>query len=374
MNVSEAKAHIAEILLEERANPTAQYKFADNSGSSWFPMSATQLLAHYRTQKPRKVQEDTAAYVSGGMNCQLLVALFSRFNETDRKELMPHVLMHIHDLHAFQKRPSLRHYPKWLNFVSELPLVVEFCVRVGEIEKLLAYVVEARLSPGLVLLLMQLEDLIAFNWNALTREQLEKTASSLVGLHISSRAAADRGGPPKILVGGISEQAVALEVQRLCGNIAEECREAKYLHLKADLMQMSNLEVNQDKAAVESHLKQQGFSDVLVQSLNHAEELYRSSSPFELKSSLGHLRSFLEVLHSEAATKIQSAATPAPSGWGSTVSFLRQQSVLSSAEEKCVTGLYTLISDEAVHPLIAAKEYARLSRNMVIEYGLLFLK
>jgi len=31
------------------------------------------------------------------------------------------------------------------------------------------------------------------------------------------------------------------------------------------------------------------------------------------------------------------------------------------------------LSDEGVHPLIAEKEFARLLRNMVIEYGLMFL-
>jgi hypothetical protein len=31
------------------------------------------------------------------------------------------------------------------------------------------------------------------------------------------------------------------------------------------------------------------------------------------------------------------------------------------------------LSDEGVHPLIAEKEFARLLRNVVIEYGLMFL-
>jgi hypothetical protein len=61
----------------------------------------------------------------------------------------------------------------------------------------------------------------------------------------------------------------------------------------------------------------------MVQSLNKAEQLYRiMSDQFELKSCLG---------------------------------------------------LYTLVSDEAIHPLIAEREYARLFRNMVIEYDLLLL-
>jgi hypothetical protein len=33
-----------------------------------------------------------------------------------------------------------------------------------------------------------------------------------------------------------------------------------------------------------------------------------------------------------------------------------------------------LISDEGVHPVVAEHEYARLFRNVVIEYALLFLR
>jgi len=53
---------------------------------------------------------------------------------------------------------------------------------------------------------------------------------------------------------------------------------------------------------------------------------------------------------------------------------LRKSRVLSKTEEQLAASLYTLISDAAIHPLIAEREYARLSRNMVIEYALLFLR
>lgn len=46
---------------------------------------------------------------------------------------------------------------------------------------------------------------------------------------------------------------------------------------------------------------------------------------------------------------------------------------MANGAEAFITTLYTLVSDEAIHPLIADREYARLFRNMVIEYGLLFL-
>ncbi len=61
-------------------------------------------------------------------------------------------------------------------------------------------------------------------------------------------------------------------------------------------------------------------------------------------------------------------------GWGNGLAYLAQNSVLSKAEELFAVGLFRLMSDEGVHALIAEREYARLARNMVIEYALLFLK
>ncbi len=92
---------------------------------------------------------------------------------------------------------------------------------------------------------------------------------------------------------------------------------------------------------------------------------------------MGHLRSFLEFLHSEAIPQIQKKkkiAPPADGKWGTQLTYLRVNGFLSKQEEQFVAGLYVVISDEAVHPLIAKREYARLSRNVVIEYALLFLR
>ncbi len=63
-----------------------------------------------------------------------------------------------------------------------------------------------------------------------------------------------------------------------------------------------------------------------------------------------------------------------PNKWGGGLSYLVQNNVLSTVEEKFIAGLYGLISDEGVHALVAEREYVRLSRNFVIEYALLFLR
>jgi len=53
--------------------------------------------------------------------------------------------------------------------------------------------------------------------------------------------------------------------------------------------------------------------------------------------------------------------------------YLRQQGYFTTQHEKFSTSLYTLPSDESVHLLTAEREYGRLMRNVVIEYGVMFL-
>ena len=59
--------------------------------------------------------------------------------------------------------------------------------------------------------------------------------------------------------------------------------------------------------------------------------------------------------------------------WDPTVTFFRNYKFFTEQQDKFARGLYTLLSDEGVHPLIAEREFARLLRNMVIEYGVMFL-
>jgi hypothetical protein len=136
-----------------------------------------------------------------------------------------------------------------------------------------------------------------------------------------------------------------------------------------------NLEINQDKSAVQTYLQQFGFSPTLIETLDEAERFYLAQgTPFDSKNSLGHLRSFLENVQKESMPTIHSKfGGDLCLDWGGGLAYLAQNGVLSKAEEQFAVGLYRLISDEGVHPLIAQQEYVRLSRNMVVEYALLYL-
>jgi hypothetical protein len=157
--------------------------------------------------------------------------------------------------------------------------------------------------------------------------------------------------------------------------ITAECNQAIFFYLKGALQQTRNPEVEGDKVKLTKFLDTLGFSPRLRESLDEAEKQYRDdSSPFELKSCFAHLRSFLEVMHRESAMSIASSAgETVVDKWGSALVYLRQKTIFSQQHEAFVSSLYTLMSDTSVHPLAADQEYARLLRNVVIEYGVMFL-
>jgi hypothetical protein len=147
------------------------------------------------------------------------------------------------------------------------------------------------------------------------------------------------------------------------------------LYVKGSLLPGMNLEVNQDKSRVRTFLEKLGFTQLLIESLDEAERFYRTAaSPFELKSSMGHLRSFLEQLHLQACAGVhKKLGGSLPTKWGEALQYLRDNNVLTVKEQQFAIQFYALMSDTSVHPLVAQREYARLMRNISIEYGLLLL-
>jgi hypothetical protein len=389
MEPSEVIGKAAQILDEERIRPTVSYEVAGLSsgdiGTMLTAFRVSQDLLTERQQRPRSVHEAPNTFRFRSTNFELLLALFYQTAVTDRAALIASLLTRISDPASVSRARTARPLPSWNNFVSELPLVAEFCIRMGYKAELLRAIGESKLTQGLVVLLLQLEDTIALNFNLFTDDELAQLATTLSHL----RAIAHRKGrqftrPRGTFTGASKERnpdydslvaPIALEIVTPSDGIIEECRQARYWYLKGALQQNANLEINQDKTKVEDYLKRLGFSGPLSQALNVAEQDFRASAtPFELKNCLAHLRSFLEELHEQACSPVAAkAGTTAPKKWGKTTEMLRNTEVLSVQEERFAASLYTLISDEGVHPLIAEQEYARLLRNMVIEYGLMFL-
>jgi hypothetical protein len=216
--------------------------------------------------------------------------------------------------------------------------------------------------------------MIALNFTLFTEEEYTQISRAMPNLQIATEKLNDKPKPANTIESNTRFYLVR-EVPELCKSISEECRKAKYLLTKGSLLPGMNLEINQDKRQVQTFLEKLGFPQLLIESLDEAEKLYRTAAtPFELKSCLGHLRSFVEQLHIQACIGVRNKfGGTLPSKWGEALKYLLDQQVLTKQEWQFFASLYTLVSDTAVHPLVAEREYARLMRNMSIECGLLLL-
>jgi len=387
MELKEALAKAGQILDEERAAPTVSYKFDEKALAAEFPGTSAgavralaislgeSRLALIRSQQPRPVQEDPRVWTFESVNYNLLCALHAQIAPDARPAFVEGILRRMASSGC--GRAKLATYrPCWNG--SVLPLISEFCVRNGATKIFFSAFSQIKPSPGQAVLYQHLEDVIALDFTVFSDAEycqlallLQSSRVDWIQQYLQSQqthAKQDWAGKSvtlSFLLGEVGEAADCL---------VEECRKARYLYLRGSLLNGLNIEINQDKDAVQSYLQRLGFTETLAASVDEAERLYRDGSTFNLKASMGHLRSFLEGLHKEAFPALQAKfGGNVPGTWGAGLTYLRDHEVLSPAEEKFAASVYTIISDEAVHPLVAEREYARLFRNVIIEYALLLL-
>jgi len=371
MNVQDAVAKAGQILDEERALPTASYWLAAPVASAAAPVA---VALGERGAPRRSVQERPENFIFRSTNFDLLCALLDKVPKGDRSAIFGASLSRISDRESYRHTSQdVLYAGQWRRCSSELPLVAEFNVRRGDKLSFVAMLSKAALSPGLTLLLVHLGEMIALNHTLFADGEYPRiqTAVESIKKNLPDRELTR-------LQSTVQRNAVhwaCLELPTLCDCVSEECRKARYLFLKGDLLPGMNFEINQDRGKVLTFLEKLGFTELLIQSLDEAERLYHTAAtPFDLKNSLGLLRSFLEQLHLQACAAAQKKfGGQPPSKWGEALKFLRDNDVLSKQEEAFAAQFYTLMSDTGVHPLIAEREYARLIRNMSIEYGLLLL-
>jgi hypothetical protein len=313
-------------------------------------------------------------YVFESTNFNLLVKIFSQVAEADRANFVSALLNHV-------RKPIAARVDTYHRKTSALALLAQFCIRTGHLKELLTATAEPKMpTVSLGIMLKEIEEIIALNFNLFSDSELASIPSDLARLReiaerqtYSARTSGRGMKDNPYYKQGFS--AAGNEIVAAIDGITEECRKARYWYLKGALQELPNLEIESDTLKVESFLVKLGFSTDMIKALNAAESDYKATaSSFELKNCLGHLRSFLEHLHRQSVMSIAAAAgQTVVDRWGDATLYLRQQGYFTKQHETFVTSLYTLLSDESVHPLTAEREYARLLRNVVIEYGVMFL-
>jgi hypothetical protein len=397
MELNEAIDKAKMILQQEEKEPTINYRFTSGGwpdelkwdstlkSQGYSPaMAGIVALQQMRKRAPREVYESPNEWQLKSVNYSLLMAIFSQLSEHNRG-LFVGGLLNVWTRRNGGNRIAQHLYPAWNGHTSASSLLAEFSVRNGHLQILLDVLNNIDMpTASIAVLFVQLSEMISLNFDLFSDEELASMPGALKNLRDISYRQTRETMRPRGTAGPVERNKHYKAGFKLVGNAILEaidafliqCDKARYWYLKGALQQLRNPEIESDRTKVIGYLERLGFSQDMRNSLNAAEKSYRDESDgFELKACLGHLRSFLEQLHIQACIPIAaSICDPSPpQKWGSATLYLRNNGVLSLKEEQFIAALYTLGSDEAVHPLVAEREYARLLRNVIIEYGLLFL-
>lgn len=372
MDSSQAIDLARKILLEERTSPTVRYMLREPVA---FAAAPAAVALTEKGQHPRTVREKPGVHRFTSDNYNLLSGLYSELAEADQLRFVDALSARIEDGNAYRNpENNVREAGEWRSCRSELPLIAEFLVRHKHTDAMLTAMKKAPIRPALTLLLIQIEEMIALNFTLFTDSEYERISTVVKAFQPQIEALNGQ-----IRVADTTESNIRFHLVRelppLCASLIEMSRKAIFLRMKSERSSEANPEIATDRARVDEILKRLGFSRLLIASLEEAERAYReATTAFEYKECMAHLRSFLENIHKEACVLVRAKRGGLlPSSWGRAIGYLVQEGVLTKTEEAFVTSLYTLVSDTGVHPLVAEREYARLVRNMDIEYGLLFL-
>jgi hypothetical protein len=397
MEVIQAVENALLILEDETVRPTIKYAYI---GEEWpralvwaekdmrdegcTPSAAgDDALAQMRNARQREVEENPKLWRFESVNFELLLTIFGRVLPPNHEAFMKVFISTALEESPVARAERFSKLPSWNGSMSGLGLLAEFCIRTGHSKELFDSTVQIEApSTPIAIMLRQIEEIIALNFNIFSSGDYDGIPERLahlrrIGYQQTYWAAAEVPGEPPVTNLGYIDglQAEGQLVVQSIDAIAAQCKQARYFYLKGALQETTNLEVENDKAKVVGFLVKLGFSKDMVGALNAAEAEYKSTATvFELKNCFGHLRSFLEFLHRESATAVAKAVgETVVDKWGATTLYLRQKGLFTTQHETFATSIYTLMSDTSVHPLVAERDYARLLRNVVIEYGVMFL-
>ena len=272
MDIREAILKANQILDEERSSPSVKYVPAPLRNPSDYLLRITAIagimnIHQLRQQHPRTVSENPEMLNFESTNHDLLRALLAQLPQTEISKLLVGIAARLRSGVAATKS-TVPASLKWNSLTSDLPLVLEFLVRNGGKAYFFSVLENSRIQfiPGHILLFMQLEELIAFNYSQFTDSEYERLSCAIekLGTKAAAEAQNDRARNVHDVrwpeVGSISGSGLLDAIQKSCNGIVEQSRKARYFYLKGSLEQGLNLEVNQDKTAVQTYLQQFGFS------------------------------------------------------------------------------------------------------------------
>ncbi len=191
--------------------PTLTYLYVSNTWPSkdllkqydpkykgWTPsMVALSSLLEERRERPRYVYEDPKLFAFLSTNFDLLIKVFSQVSEGDRASFISSLLERVRKPLGARRAKGAAAFPSFGGEQSALGLLSEFCIRTGHLKELLAATSEPTFpTASLAILLTQIEETIALNFNLFSDSDLVSLPSGLAHLYeIAERQTYSARGP-----------------------------------------------------------------------------------------------------------------------------------------------------------------------------------
>jgi hypothetical protein len=178
MNLQDALDKAGQTLDEERVEPTVRYEMVTpdtvvNSVAAIISLSGER-------HRPTRVQEHPEHFLFKSQNFDLLCALWDQIPERDRPALLAASLSRALEKGSYRhRRGDVLGAGQSRRCTSALPLVAEFVVRRGGKSLFTEALGRSAPSPGLTLMLVQLDQMIALNFTLFTDEQYAQLRTAI---------------------------------------------------------------------------------------------------------------------------------------------------------------------------------------------------
>ena len=173
MDLQKAIGMADQLLDDERISPTVRYEMGA-VGPGLFPTVFYLTRPNYYPldHRLRSIRENPTTVQFKSENFGFLCTLLDQISEKERPDFFGRLRSRISQRESFSHKlgPILK-AGLAVQCSSELPLLAEFLVRRDKKVQFLRALEHASLSPGLTLMLMQLEDMIAFNYTLFSEDE-----------------------------------------------------------------------------------------------------------------------------------------------------------------------------------------------------------
>ena len=160
------------------------------------------------------------------------------------------------------------------------------------------------------------------------------------------------------------------------GQVERTISRIRYLRLRKELIEGVNPEINTDRQVLLSRMETLDFRKKIIEGLEELDpKVYTAGKSFDFKSCMDLIRTIYEWIVQDAANAVTAAKGSSSLGYGKPFQpwkqYLVDMGAVTTDEGEVLQKLYGYLSNAGAHGLGSEAEQVRVTKNTVIEWGLL---